>query len=362
LAELQAGATAVGQIVNRTFTVAAASVTGFVTAGIAASGMGQTLTLQMGMLSRAIAGLFGPEIRAVINGLNQLVTWFQNLSESQRDLIGRILLGAAAFKAVTMIMPMFIGAIASAVKGVIALTGAVIGFDVASGGILPIIGAIVTGLTALAIGTKVGRDGLTGFIGAIGPGLKMLADLGSKLGTIFAPLQSDLLAVSDALGDMMKRVGPELIAGTLAVAKELVPILKAIGELFVMLAPLMSEMLVESLKGLAISLWLVLQPLAAISDVLSAVVKNINGLLGIRHPDSERQPRTGTGSLMPNVGNFSGDLTASYFSASSALLAASQARTGNPAEDQLRATQRTNEILENIETGINRQQPDVVRR
>jgi len=60
---------------------------GMVRQGIAASNVGQVLSFQMERLSRAIAGLFGPEIRKVIDLIGQFNTWLRQLTDQQRENI-----------------------------------------------------------------------------------------------------------------------------------------------------------------------------------------------------------------------------------------------------------------------------------
>lgn len=361
LAALQAGAQAVSNIVTKAFTVASVSVMGFVTAGIAASSAGQVLTFQMGQLSRAIAGLFGPEIRAVIDGLGSLVSWFNNLTDSQRSFIAHMALGAAAAAAMAKIVPMLIGAIGGVISSVISLTAAFVGLDVASGGILPIVGAILTALTALAVGTKVGRDGIGGLFEAIGPALGMLQNFASTILKAVAPLQEVFIRIFDQLSGAMGPLLAEVAKTVVKFAEDAVPIVEMLGEVFILVLPLINIILIGLLQWEQVLNRIVFGPLSWLAKVLSGAVRWVQDLFGISQSAStpREQARGGRGALAANVGQFSGDLTAAYFSAATALLAATQGRTGNPAEDQLRATNESNRLLGEINSGIRQQRPEV---
>jgi hypothetical protein len=88
------------------------SITGFVTAGLAAGVMGQQLGFHMERLALTISGLFRPEIMKVIDLVRQLTDWLHSLTESQKtSLVQFVAIGAAALAFAT-------GGLAGSVAGV----------------------------------------------------------------------------------------------------------------------------------------------------------------------------------------------------------------------------------------------------
>jgi hypothetical protein len=65
----------------------AAVMGGLVTQGLALSAQGQVMTARFQELSLTVAGLFGPEIRAVSQWIQDLTTWIRGLSDEQKDSI-----------------------------------------------------------------------------------------------------------------------------------------------------------------------------------------------------------------------------------------------------------------------------------
>src|SRR5262249_20778979 len=78
---------------------------GFGRQGVAASAEGQVLNIQLGQLSHQIASLFAPQIRAVIDHLGGLVTWFQRLSGEQQAQLRQWGLLAAGLTGTAIILP-----------------------------------------------------------------------------------------------------------------------------------------------------------------------------------------------------------------------------------------------------------------
>jgi hypothetical protein len=205
LEKLRSGAAAVGSVMGRTFGVGILALGGWVTAGVAASSAGQMLSFQIERLARSVAGLFAPEINKLIELIGQLTDWINSLTPAQKEMIVRFVEGAAAALAVAKVAPMLIGAIGGVIGAVQMLAGAFLELDVETGGILPVIGAIVTGLAALAIGTEVGRNGL----GKLMEGIKPIADAFQQLlGAAIEGLTPILEAVSAAFGAVAEGLQP----------------------------------------------------------------------------------------------------------------------------------------------------------
>jgi hypothetical protein len=71
----------------RGFAVMTVGITGFVTAGLSGTALGERLTFQLSMLSREIANVFLPVIESISNGLQRLIDWFRSLTGEQQNSI-----------------------------------------------------------------------------------------------------------------------------------------------------------------------------------------------------------------------------------------------------------------------------------
>ncbi len=105
---MERGAQAVGRAASRAFTLATASITGFVTAGLAGTAEGEHLRFQFSELSREIAGVFLPVIEKITAGVRQLVGWFRALSGEQQDQIMKWSLIGLGVLAVAKVLPLVI--------------------------------------------------------------------------------------------------------------------------------------------------------------------------------------------------------------------------------------------------------------
>lgn len=98
-----------------------ATITGFATAGVNASSMGDQLSAQFQRLSLAIAGSFAPEIQALINGIRDLADWIANLSDKVKQKIAYWTVMGAGFLAFTVIVPRIVAGVMLIVNAIRAL-------------------------------------------------------------------------------------------------------------------------------------------------------------------------------------------------------------------------------------------------
>lgn len=167
LAAFNEGAKRVAGPATAGFVMLTGAILGFVRAGLAGTVQGEMLSFRMQMLSREIAGIFLPAISAVIDKLSQAVAWFRNLSGEKQNLIMKFALATVAALGVAMVFPKIVAGVQLAIIGikalmaVIAAAGAEAG--IASGGLLPLLGVLVTAGVALGtflFATKSGSSGL----------------------------------------------------------------------------------------------------------------------------------------------------------------------------------------------------------
>ncbi len=231
LGKIAEGAQRAGNLITSAFAKALIGVGGFVTAGIAASAVGQQFAFVMERLARSIAGLFGPEIRKVLELLQRFSNWLDSLSNSQRAMIAHMIEGAAAMLIVGKVLPFVFAGIQMVVAGLGELAAAFGVLDVETGGILPLIGAVVTGLVALGVGAGVAGGAFDGLFAKIDPLLKSLQDIG---GRILKAIQPALDMAANLFDAIVAGVGGALPAiGEMAVqfTEALVPALQALAEL-----------------------------------------------------------------------------------------------------------------------------------
>jgi hypothetical protein len=306
LAEMQKGADTVGRAISTSFTAALAPLAGFVTAGLAASSMGQVLGFHLQQLSLALAGLFGPELRKVTDLVVRVTDAIRNLSDEKRELIVRLTAAAIAAIAVAKVMPMVFAGLALAAGGVKALTAAFLGLDVASGGILPLIGALVTGLTALAVGTEAGRQGFSGMLDMVKPLLEMLTRVGKEVLTTLKPA---FMGVATAIMEIAKVAVPllaPLVAQVAMLGAELAKLyLESIMPglaLIKAMTPYLIQLATVLLRVVGGAVMVLIQ----LGRQLIAVFTDFLKLLGIAVPAAGRLARTATdrdrGPLSPRLG------------------------------------------------------------
>jgi hypothetical protein len=170
------------------FAILTGAILGFVRAGLAGTVEGNRLTYQFQMLSREIAGVFMPVIEGMMTKLAQAVAWFRTLSGEKQNLIMRFALASVAALAFAMVLPRLVGGIQLVIVGVKALMTVIAAAGteagIASGGILPLLGILVTAgvaLTAFLFATKSGSKGL-GEIEAAGR--KLIQDIMPSLNRV----------------------------------------------------------------------------------------------------------------------------------------------------------------------------------
>jgi phage-related protein len=189
LEQVQKGVQAVGEYSKWAFAGAALSAYAFVKSGLAASNVGVLLNFQMERLARSVGGLFGPEIRKVIDLLSQLTGWIERLTPHQKDMAARFAQGAVAALAVATVLPLVLSSVISLTGALynLAASGIVVGITF-GGTILPVIGALAAAFTAFAIGTEVGRGAIGRLWAAIGPLVSQATALAGTLMTALTPL------------------------------------------------------------------------------------------------------------------------------------------------------------------------------
>ncbi len=206
---------------------ASLAVTGFVTAGIAASQVGEQLSFYMGELSRSIAGLFGPEIREAIGFIRDLTTWIRSLSEAQKDSAARWLEVGAAVAAFAT-------------------------------------GNWITGIGILLLSF----DQLRELFGKIMEALQPIFDVGGKL---FDEMIDGALELVEALS------GPllDVLSAVAEIVAELLDLLRPIVQLFLQIAKVVAGVLAPVLHALAFIL-------KAIAAAIKWIVDGLKWLFGIK--------------------------------------------------------------------------------
>ena len=197
----------------RPLQVAAASLSALVAVGLRGTVQANALAFQFERLGRAVGDIFAPIINKVVDIVARLAEFFRGLSDQTRDLIANFALAGVAVLAVATVLPKLVGGISLVVAGIQALTVAFTGLNGVTGGILIVIGAIVTALAAIFLGTEKGRAALGKLFDALKPLFGAFAELASLVIDAFKPLI-----------DLVVELASALIA-------TLVPVLKFVAEL-----------------------------------------------------------------------------------------------------------------------------------
>ncbi|MCC6421626.1 MAG: hypothetical protein IT429_25685 [Gemmataceae bacterium] len=244
---------------------AARAVEGYVRAGLGASAVGQTLQLQFQQLNAVVAGLFGPELRKLVEVVGQVVEKLRSLTDAQRENVARWVMAGAAALTVVAIAPRVISAIGGVITSMYSLATAT---GIASGGILPLLGGIATAVVALGAGTEVGRQGFLGLWESARPLLTQLWEVVEQLGTAFEPVaafaQEAFRAVLAAVGALL----PTLMQMARTVGAALRGAFAGIAPLMLTLAGTWSQM-VQALAPLG----------TVIADIYAALVRCITPLI-----------------------------------------------------------------------------------
>lgn len=182
------------------FAAATGALTGWITAGIANSSVGQQMAFWTERLSRSIAGLFGPEIKKAIGWIQDAVNWIQKLTAEQRTNLVRWIEAGIAALGVAMIMPKVFSGIMTVITAVRTLSLAMAGLSASItatgiGAIVQVIGVAVAAMSGLVLGTQEGRDAF------------------AELGKAFAPLIKEVGRLIESLSRLLLPAILEIIRG-----------------------------------------------------------------------------------------------------------------------------------------------------
>jgi hypothetical protein len=190
--------------VNIALGAGVALITSYVHQGLALGTTGQLLGIAFERLSLTLSGLFRPELMKIVDLIQRLTTWIQNLSKEQKDNLAHWIQAAMVATGLAVILPRIIAAVRTLIVSVIALGEAIAAAEISTGigAVLPILGLIIEAMAALLVGTNAGREALSGMFGVI-------KELGSALAKVWK--ESGLAAfaedVGEAFGIILKAVG-----------------------------------------------------------------------------------------------------------------------------------------------------------
>lgn len=209
LGSLAAATQKVGAGLAAVFGAGAASLSGFVAAGLAASAMGQVLGFHMERLGRSIAGIFRPEIDKLVELVRRAVDWFHSLSQRQLEQIalwGKLAVGTLA---VSTILP-------RVVAGLQAVLGAVRGLFAGGAALSPVLAGIAVLLGGMAV-AGFGADGplgeLAASFGRLGASLaKLAAAFAEAFGPLVDAIAGVITPVIDTLAEALRGVNGELLS------------------------------------------------------------------------------------------------------------------------------------------------------
>jgi hypothetical protein len=233
---------AVGRKSAIAFAAATATLGGFVRAGVAGTTMGELLSLRMEMLSRQIGSLFVPELQAASDAIGRAVDWFRALSGEQQRNIARWIEGGLAALATATILPKVFAGITLVVTGLKSLTAAWLGVGAATGGLLPLLGAVLSGLAALTVGSEAGRKGFMGLFDVVRPLLVAIGRIIGELADGLRPVMAELVALG-------KDFGSSLVEGLTAAIPLAAKLAQVLGEVLATLARFREFTLFNQLRG-----------------------------------------------------------------------------------------------------------------
>ncbi len=286
---------------------AQAGIMGFVRSGLQGTGAGAMLSFQFEQLSRQIASVFLPTIEAITEKISQLVGWFKNLTRDQQDSIRRWVEAAAAAGLVLAIFPKVVSAIGSVGKAIGALGGQMGFLSVMTGGIVPLLGILVTGITAIMVGTEAGRDAIGQFaekfkplidvvmkladtlMGALSDGIGKAVDaISGVLSSVISDLQPILAVVMDSFKIFIDLV-MQVIPPVMAIVKALMPAVTILFQLGGVIQKLTFAPLIAAFKALApvieiigkILELFVIRPAMIVMELINGLADVFGDIMGI---------------------------------------------------------------------------------
>lgn len=260
-------------------------IQGFVRAGLQGSGVMQLLDFRTQQMARGVAAIFVPAIEAVSAGIQRVSDWLHKLTGEQQN----VLLGFAGAAAAASIVAGAIGVVGKAVVGLAVDFGIL---DVASGGILLIVGAVATlggAIAALAVGTQTGRETLKTLWSVGKPIFDALADgfksiwtsaqpIFEKIGQLWetvwggisphiGELKEVITATATKISDAFDKAMPDIERFIDAIS----PVAAMIAEAFVVDQ---LESFISILEAIVDPILKVVEALGEVNDALDAIAEN----------------------------------------------------------------------------------------
>jgi phage-related protein len=160
------------------------------------------------------------------------------LSDAQRENLARWIQGIAAGALVAALLPRLAGYVTMVTGAVKALTLGFFGLNVASGGILTLLGGITTAFVGIAAGTTVGRGAFRDFVTVLEPIFEKLRNafdaLAPKLAPLFDGIANTVKAATPLVGvviDLAAAMGESLVSSLTTVIQLLKPMVELLSEL-----------------------------------------------------------------------------------------------------------------------------------
>lgn len=186
LADMIVGSSNVAQHLSAALSPITGHLYGMFRQGLAASGAGQLLNLQMERLSHQIASIFVPQIKIVLDNLDKLVRWFRSLTGEQQETLRKTGLFIGAIMAAGVILPRVIAAVTALRAAFAALNAMMIGASLTNPWMLAL---AAIGLLLVAL-----SDGETA--------MEKMANVALNLSKIFEGWAEGIKSVGELLGKL----------------------------------------------------------------------------------------------------------------------------------------------------------------
>jgi hypothetical protein len=190
-----------GLAVAGAYAYASSKLLGFVKAGLAGTTTGEALSQNFQAIQREVASIFLPTITALIQRLQQVVTWFRNLSGEQQQNISRWAMITVGGLGLLTVIPKLVGAF-----GVL---GGVLRTAIVANPLLVVAGAVA----ALMARTQEGRDTLKDLGTSLFEAFKKVGEI---LADVLVPL---IRALTDVLSGPLGKIILFGTLGALAISK-----------------------------------------------------------------------------------------------------------------------------------------------
>lgn len=259
LDKFKSGIQQIGALGAKVFATLSAQIAA--TAAIADPARFQQFTLAMRDLAGVVGQILAPVLERVTELVRGLADWIINLSDGQKALFGSVVGVGLGFSSMATILP-------KVISGVVSLVTAVMGLNVATGGILVAVGLLATALIPIiSQGAETGSV-MESLADAFRPVMDALKELGGLFTQAMKPIGELVMVLGEALRPVLDAVS--------SVIKTLISAMSTqIGVVTNLISPI--KALIQAIAPL---ISVVFQVASGLAEIFGSVLEVVNMVIG----------------------------------------------------------------------------------